>query len=85
MPRILPPVEYPAHWEVRLVSRNDGLLWNGERVNVSHVLNGQYVGLEEVDNDLWSVYFGPIELGRFHEKQLVIEDALGRKRRRRKV
>jgi len=85
MPRTLPPIEYPAHWEVRLVSRNGGFRWNGDRVNVSHVLGGEYVGLEEIDNDLWSVYYGPIDLGRFHERKLVIEDSLGRKRRRRKV
>ena len=52
-------------------------------VNVSHVLGGEYVGLEEVDNDLWNVHFGPLWLGRFHEKELRIEDALGRRRRRR--
>ncbi len=85
MPRSLPPVEYPAHWDVRLVSRNGGIRWNSNWVNVSHVLGGEYVGLEEIDNDLWSVYYGPIELGRFHERELVIEDALGRKERRRKV
>jgi hypothetical protein len=85
MPRSLPPIEYPAHWEVRLVSRNGGFRWNGDRVNVSHVLGGEYVGLEEIDNELWSVYYGPIDLGRFHERKLIIEDALGRKRRRRKV
>ena len=85
MPRSLPPLEYPAHWEVRLVSRNGGIRWNSHWVNVSHVLGGEYIGLEEIDNDLWSVYYGPIELGRFHERALVIEDALGRKARRRKV
>ncbi len=85
MPSSLPPIEYPAHWEVRLVSKNGGLRWNCNWVNVSHVLGGEYVGLEEIDNGLWSVYYGPVELGRLHERKLVIEDALGRKRRRRKV
>ena len=85
MPRSLPSIEYPAHWEVRLVSRNGGIRWNSNWVNVSHVLGGEYIGLEEIDNDLWSVYYGPIELGRFHEQELVIEDVLGRKERRRKV
>lgn len=83
LPRRLPPIDYPAHWEVRLVSRNGGIRWNSNWVNVSHVLGGEYIGLEEIDNDLWSVYYGPIELGRFHERELVIEDALGRKQRRK--
>ena len=30
----------------------------------------------------WDVYFGPLRLGRFHERTLLIEDALGRQYRR---
>jgi transposase InsO family protein len=82
-PDRLAPIEYPDHYEVRRVSNNGGIRWNSNWVNVSHVLGGEYVGLEEVDNDLWNVYFGPLWLGRFHEKELRIEDALGRRRRRR--
>ena len=81
----MPAIEYPAHWEIRRVSRNGGIRWTSNWVNVSQVLGGEYIGLEEIDNDIWSVYYGPVELGRFHEQKLVIEDALGRKERRRKV
>ena len=82
-PESTPPIDYPDHFEIRRVSNNGGIRWHANWVNVSHVLGGEYVGLEEVDNDLWNVYFGPLWLGRFHEKELKIEDALGRKRRRR--
>jgi len=34
---------------------------------ITHVLEGEYVGLEEVDNEVWTVYFGPFCLGRFRE------------------
>ena len=80
----LEPFEYPSHFEVRRVSNNGGIRWHFHWVNVSHVLGGEYIGLEEVDNDLWNVYLGPLWLGRFHEKELKIEDALGRRRRRRR-
>jgi putative transposase len=82
-PEHIPPIEYPGHFEVRRVSRNGGIRWNSNWVNVSHVLGEEHVGLEEVDDYLWNVYFGPVWLGRFHEKELVIEDALGRKKRRK--
>lgn len=82
-PRRLPPLEYPAHFEVRLVSRNGGIRWNSHWVNVSHVLGEQYVGLEEIDNGIWTVYFGPIELGRLDERDLKITDTLGRKARKK--
>lgn len=47
------------------------------------MLSEQYVGLEEVDNDLWNVYFGSLKLGRLDERDLRIEDALGRKARKK--
>jgi transposase InsO family protein len=82
-PERLPPLEYPNHCEVRLVSANGGIRWQACWVNVSHVLGGEYVGLEEVDDGEWDLYFGPLKLGRFHERLLRVEDALGRLRRRR--
>jgi putative transposase len=77
-PRRLPPLEYPAHCEVRRVSRNGGVRWHKHWVNVSHVLGGEYVGFTEVDDGEWDLYFGPVKLGRFHERLLGIEDAFGR-------
>jgi hypothetical protein len=85
MPRRVPAIDYPAHYEVRLVSRNGGIRWNCEWVNVTQTLGGEYVGLEAVDNDLWDVYFGPLKLGRFDERTLRIKDHLGRTQRRGEV
>jgi transposase InsO family protein len=82
-PTRLPPLEYPAHFEVRRVSRNGGVRWHKRWVNVSHVLGGEYVGFTEVDDREWDLYFGPLRLGRFHERTLTVEDALGRLARRR--
>jgi len=86
-PNKLPPLHYPAHFEVRRVSHNGGIRWNSRRINVSHLLAEQYVGLEEIDDSLWEVYFGPVKLGRFHEQEGRIEDHYGRMSRhqRRKV
>ncbi len=81
-PARLAPLEYPPHFEVRLVSHNGGIRWNSHWVNVSHVLAEEYVGLEEVDNGLWNVYFGPLHLGRLNEEDLRIQDHLGRKSRK---
>ena len=82
-PARVPPLEYPSHFEIRLVSANGGIRWQHQWVNVSHVLDGQYVGLEEVDDAEWDLYVGPLKLGRFHERLLRVEDTLGRLRRRR--
>jgi hypothetical protein len=84
-PARLAPVEYPAHCEVRRVSRNGGIRWHNHWVNVSHVLGDEYIAFEEIDDALWQVSFGPVALGRFHEDLLRIEDQhgdLARTRRR---
>jgi transposase InsO family protein len=82
-PTTLPPLEYPGHYEVRLVSANGGIRWQHHWVNVSHVLAGESVGLVEIDSAEWDLYFGPLKLGRFHERLLRVEDALGRLARKR--
>lgn len=82
-PRHLPPLEYPAHFEVRLVSANGGVRWHHDWVNCSHVLAGEYVGFEEVADGIWALYFGPLLLGRFHERDRVIISAHNRNRLKR--
>jgi len=82
MPDKLPPLEYPDRFEVRYVSANGGIRWKKHTwVNVSSVCIGEYVGLEEIDDGVWNVYFGPLRLGRLLERHMRIEDAYGRLRR----
>ena len=45
---------------------------------------GQWVGLEEIDNGIWNVYFGPVKLGRLIEEQMRIEDEAGKLWRHKK-
>ncbi len=59
------------------MSANGGIRWHFQRVNVSHRLCGEYVGLEEVADGEWDVYFGPLWLGRFHERLMRIVDSQG--------
>jgi len=82
-PDKLPEIVYPDHYELRLVSKNGGIRWMGSHVPVSHTLEGEYIGLEEIDNGIWDVFFGTLLLGRLDERIMRIEDALGRNVRRR--
>ena len=52
---------------MRYVSSNGGIRWENDWVNVSTVCAGNYVGLEEIDDEVWNDGFGPIELRRFLE------------------
>jgi transposase InsO family protein len=82
MPSKLLAPEYPDRFEVRYVSANGGMRWYKKWVNVSSVLIGEYVGLEEVDDGLWDVYFANYRLGRLNERFMRIEDAVGKMKRR---
>jgi len=81
MPDRLLPFEYPDRFEVRYVSANGGIRWNRQFVNVSTTCVGEYVGLEEIDDGIWNVYFGPLKIGRLLERHMRIEDAYGRLKR----
>lgn len=82
MPNKLPPLEYPDRFEVRYVSANGGIRWNNGWLNVSIVCAGEYVGLEEIDDGVWNVYFGPLKPGRLLERHMRIEDIYGRLKRK---
>ncbi len=82
LPKEVPELVYPAHYETRLVSKNSGIRWNSQWVAVSQTCAGLHVGLEQVDHGLWDVYLGPVKLGRLLEEKLRIEDHLGRLKRK---
>jgi putative transposase len=83
MPTTRPPLEYPDRFEVRYVSANGGIRWHHQWGHVSHVCVGADVGLEDIDDGVWHVSFGPLTLGRLLERHRRIEDAYGRLKRRR--
>ena len=75
-PKRLPPLTYPPHFDVRLVSHNGGIRWFQHRIGVSQLLAEQHIGLEFLAPGLFDVYFGPIWLGRFHEAKRRIIDRI---------
>ncbi len=83
MPSQPPPMDYPDRYEIRYVSANGGIRWRNGWINVSKVCIGEYVGLEEIDDGIWNVYFGMLKIGRLHDRHMKIEDTYGRLNRRR--
>jgi transposase InsO family protein len=65
-PSYLPELSYPAHFEVRAVSPSGAINFRARRFQVSTALTNQELGLEETDDDLWTVSFGPLILGTLH-------------------
>jgi transposase InsO family protein len=69
LPRRLPLVEYPAHWEPRRVSDDGCVSWHNRREFLSHALNGETVAFEEVDDGVWTVHLGTVRLARWLERE----------------
>jgi putative transposase len=65
-PARLPRLEYPANVEVRLVSKGMAA-WRGKTVWLTKSLDGQEVGFERTDTDIWNINFGPLLLGTYHD------------------
>ena len=68
-PKKLPKPDYPGHFEIRRVGPSGTIHWKKTTPFIGKPLQGQDVGLEEVDDGIWSLYFGPVLLGRLNEKR----------------
>lgn len=72
-PRRAPEVSYPGHFEVRRVRAKGEIRFQGQHHFVSQSLAREWIGLEEVDDGLWSVRFGSFLLGRYDERDATFE------------
>jgi transposase InsO family protein len=68
LPTRLPPLEYPGHMEVRLVSSNGCVSWASAPLFVATALAGEHVGFEEVDDGIWTLRFATLALARYDER-----------------
>lgn len=65
-PTGLPELIYPANFEVRVATESGAINFRSRRFQLSTALTNQEIGLEETDEDLWTVSFGPLILGTLH-------------------
>jgi transposase InsO family protein len=71
-PGRLRAAEYPEGWQVRCVSPGGQMRWSGQYVFVAHALEGERVGLEQIEESLWRVRFRSYEVGILDSKKLRI-------------
>ena len=67
-PSKLPELEYPGGVLLRRISQQGSLKWKCERTFISAVLARERVGLLEVDEAYFEVYYGPLLIGWFDGK-----------------
>jgi len=71
-PARLAAVEYPRSFKERRVLRGGTIKWRGEETYLSSVLGGEMVGLSQVDNATWQIYFSFYPLGLIDDTTLKI-------------
>ena len=78
MPRQIEPYDYPAHYLVRRVSRAGTIRVFKKQVFVSNTLHEDQVGLEEVDDGLYDLFFCFYQIGRYELRTNRIHDIVSK-------
>ncbi len=71
-PRLLPPIEYPGHFLVKRVTNAGTIRFKKRLVFIANSLKQLPIGLEEVADGIWSIYFCRVLLGRIDERDYLI-------------
>jgi transposase InsO family protein len=70
-PEKIPNFDYHPNHKVLKVTQNGAIRWKSYYwVYLTAALKGKYVGIEELGNGIWRVYYRNVFLGYFDEKQL---------------
>jgi transposase InsO family protein len=72
-PDRIAPIEYPSSFEVRTVRSNGQIKWKGEMLFVSEVLREEPVGLVQVEDERWDLYFSSVHLATWNERRSKFE------------
>ena len=73
-PKRIERYEYPGHYLVRRVSRAGTIRVFHKQIFVSNILHEDYVGLEEVDDGVYDLYWCFYQIGRYELKTNKIHD-----------
>ncbi len=71
-PERLPPIDYPGHYQVRFVCNAGTFQFKSRLLFMANALKQHHIGLDEVDDGIWSIYFCRVLLARLDERDFVI-------------
>jgi putative transposase len=69
----LPPLDYPFHDKMIVVTTCGRICMGRKKINLSTVFAGQAVGIKEVQDDIWLVRFMDYDLGYFDMETKVLQ------------
>jgi putative transposase len=71
-PTALPALEYPGHFLVKRVTNAGTIRFQDRLLFLANALKQHHVGLEESDDGIWSLYLGPVLLGKIDEATMKV-------------
>jgi len=78
MPGRIEPYDHPSHFLVRRVSRDGTIRVLSNQIFVSNTLHDDFVGLEEVDDGVYDLFFCFYQIGRYEARANKIHDIVSR-------
>ena len=61
--------EYPDGFHLRLADEGGKIRWKQSRCYMGRALRHEVVGFQEVDDGVWRVWFGAVQLGLLDERK----------------
>jgi transposase InsO family protein len=84
-PLIIPEIVYPDYMKIRKVHHQGDLRWRGRQIYLSHSFAREYVGLNQIDDRFYDIYFDNIKLATLDDYTLkIIRPSHLRKTRKKK-
>ncbi len=71
-PGSLPPLEYPGHFLMKRVTNAGTFRLKRRLLFIANALKQHPIGLEEVNDGIWSIYFCRVLLGRIGERDYIL-------------
>ena len=68
------PIEYPGHFLVKRVTHAGTFRLKHKLLFIANALKTHHIGLEEINDGIWSIYLGSVLLARVDERDFVIRD-----------
>lgn len=72
-PMILPEITYPDSMIVRSVKAQGDISWKAKHIYLSQTLAGELVGLYQIDDRFWDIYFTDIKLAQLDTVELKLK------------
>ena len=68
----LPPIEYPGHFLVKRITNAGTFRFKTRLLFIANALKQHTIGLEEIADGIWSIYFCRVLVGRLDERDYII-------------